>query len=376
MAVVTVVLLILLAGSLVYCVMSVAATRNYLRVRPPELQRAVPLSVLRPLHGLEEGLEENLRSLFRQDYPDYELLFEVDHADDPAAAVLERVRAEFPAGAPVRLIVGGEPPVVSGKAYALQCLVPEARADLLVTSESDVRVPADYLRILASEFQDPRVGVITCPYRGIAGQSMWSRLEALGLNTEFLSGVLVARMVEGMKFALGGTIAVRREVLEKIGGYACLRQFLAEDFVLGNRAAELGYGVLLSSCVIEHHMGNRPFAPNMRHRLRWARNTRCSRPQGYWGQLFTYPIPLALLLWACDARAWLLVLLTVVLRGASAWAADWVLKDPLTRAWWWMVPAEDILSFGLWIGGFFGNYVDFRGRRMRVLRDGRVGTEP
>jgi ceramide glucosyltransferase len=375
MFVVTWILMLLLTGSLVYCIMSVIATRQFLRVRPPRLTRTVPISVLRPLHGLEDGLEENLRSLFRQDYPDFELLFEVDHADDPAVAVLERVRAEFPGGPPVRLIAGGEPPVVSGKAFALQCLVPLAKADLLVTSESDVRVPPDYLRILAAEFEDSRVGVITCPYRGIAGRSVWSRLEALGLNTEFLSGVLVARMVEGMKFALGGTIALRREVLEKIGGYAFLREYLAEDFMLGKRAAELGFGVLLSSCVIDHHMGNRPFLANMRHRLRWTRNTRCSRPQGYWGQLFTYPLPLALLLWAWDARMWPLVLFTLVLRGASAWAADWVLKDPLTKAWWWAVPAEDVLSFILWIGGFFGNSVDFRGRLLRVTPDGRVAAD-
>jgi ceramide glucosyltransferase len=239
-------------------------------------------------------------------------------------------------------------------------------------SDSDVRVAPQMLEHIASEFQDPRVGVVTCPYRAVAGGSWWSRLEAIGLNTEFLGGVLVARMLEGMKFALGPTIAARRDVLERMGGFDHLKDYLAEDFILGKRAAEMGYTVLLSSYVIEHRIGSQPFGENLRHRLRWARSTRRSRPSGYWGQVFTNPLPLALVLCALETRAWPLLFPTVGFRAAAAMSvAGWVLADPLTRGRWWLVPVQDMLSFFVWIAGFFGSTIQWRGRTCYVLRDGR-----
>ena len=366
------VLLFLLAGSLVYCVLTVVAARKYLAVPPPQPGQPVPISVLKPLHGVDEGLDDNLRSFFQQDYADYELLFAVHQADDSAVAVLERVRAEFSERPPSRLIVTGEPPGPNAKAFSLARMVAEARAEILVMSDSDVRVTPRFLQRVAAEFQDPRVGVTTCPYRAVAGKSLWSQLEAVGMNTEFLGGVLVARMLEGMKFALGPTLAARRDVLERMGGFEYLKDFLAEDFVLGKRAAELGFEVLLSSCVVEHRIGSQPAGANLRHRLRWARSTRRSRPAGYWGQVFTNPLPLALLLVACVPKAWPLLALALVFRAATAWAvAGWVLHDPLTRRRSWLVPVQDVLSFLVWITGFFGNTVQWRGRKLEVLRDGR-----
>ncbi len=366
------VLLFLLAGSLVYCVLTIVAARNYLAVPPPQPGQRVPISVLKPLHGVDEGLEENLRSFFQQDYGDYELLFAVHQADDPAVAVLERVRAEFFQEPPSRLIVTGEPPGPNAKAFSLARMVAEARAEILVMSDSDVRVTPRFLERVAVEFQDPRVGVTSCPYRAVAGKSLWSQLEAVGMNAEFLGGVLVARMLEGMKFALGPTLAARRDVLERMGGFEYLKDFLAEDFVLGKRAAELGFEVLLSSYVIEHRIGSQAAGANLRHRLRWARSTRRSRPAGYWGQVFTNPLPLALLLVACVPKAWPLLALALVFRAAAAWAvAGWVLHDPLARRRWWLVPVQDILSFFVWIAGFFGNTVQWRGRKLEVLPDGR-----
>lgn len=362
----------LLVGSLVYCLLTFIAARRYLAVGPPALLAAPPISVLRPLRGVDEGLEENLRSCFAQDYPEFELIFAVHHPDDPAVPVFETVRAEFPAGPPARMVITGEPPGPNAKAFSLQRLTEEARHDLLVMSDSDVRARPDMLRVLAAEFQDSSVGLITCPYRAVAGRSLWSRLEALGMNTEFIGGVLVARMLEGMKFALGSTIAARRDVIQRAGGFRQLGEFLAEDFVLGQRAAERGDRVVLSSHVIEHCIGSQAIGPNLRHRMRWARSTRRSRPAGYWGQVFTNPAPLALLLCLIQPHAWPLLLVAAAFRAAAAWAtANWVLGGSLTPGDWLLLPFQDLLSSCIWVAGFFGNSIQWRGRRMNLLPDGR-----
>lgn len=377
MVVLTTVFGILLAGSLVYCVLVILATRDYLRVsRAPRLK--VPaISVLKPLCGHDEGLEENLRSVFIQDYPEYEVLFGVHRADDPAAVIAERLIREFAGNVNARLVVTGESPIPNAKAFSLKRLVLESRHDILVMCDSDVRVPPDLLSRMAAEFEDRRVGLITCPYRAVGGASIWSRLEAIGMNTELLGGVVVARMIEGMRFALGCGLAVRRSVLEEMGGFAYLQEFLAEDFVIGNRAAELGHTVLLSSAVIEHRIGSQPMMCNLSHRLRWARSTRRSRPMGYYGQIFTYPLPLALFLVALHPAAWPMLLVTLVTRtGAAVATASFVLRDPIIRQQWWLLPLQDILGFFVWMGGFLGDKIVWRDRKITVLRDGRLEVNP
>ncbi|HWQ54520.1 MAG TPA: bacteriohopanetetrol glucosamine biosynthesis glycosyltransferase HpnI [Bryobacteraceae bacterium] len=361
----------LVAGSLVYCFLTIVAAGKYRAVRPVELKSAAPISVLKPLAGLDDGLEENLRSFFKQDYPDFEILFAVRHVEDPAVAVVERLRTEYPA-VPSRLIVTGEPPYPNAKVYSLDRMLAAARHDLLVMSDSDIRVTPAMLRTIAAEFQDPALGLATCPYRAVPGRSPWSTLEALGLNTEFLAGVLVARMLDGMKFALGPTIAGRREMLARIGGFDRLKDYLAEDFVMGQLAANAGYRVILSSYVIEHRIGAQHLVANLRHRLRWNRSTRRSRPWGYLGQVFTNPLPLALLLWAVRPSWWPVVAATGALRAAAGWAvAGAVLRDPLARRLWWLVPVQDVASFLAWAAGFFGSTISWRGRQYRVLPDGR-----
>ena len=242
-----------------------------------------------------------------------------------------------------RLIVTGEPPYPNAKVFSLDRMLPASRFDLIVMSDSDIRVTPDMLATIAAEFADEGVGMATCPYRAVPGRSVWSALEAVGLNTEFLGGVLVARMLDGMKFALGPTIAARREVLGRIGGFDAVKDFLAEDFVMGKLAAERGAGVILSSYAIEHRIGAQGFAANLRHRLRWCRSTRRSRPWGYVGQIFTNPLPLALGLWAAKPEWWPMVLATAVLRAAAAWATvEHVLRDRLTRRRWWLIPLQDM----------------------------------
>ena len=365
-------LLALVAGSLVYCVLTVVAAVRYGRVRPPlPVGAPVPISILKPLAGAEEGLEENLRSFFEQHYPSFEILFAVRSAGDPAIAVVERLRTRYPA-VPSRLIVTGEPPYPNAKVYSLDRMFAAARYDLLVMADSDVRVTAGMLSTIAAEFQDEKLGLATCPYRAVPGRSFWSTLEAVGLNTEFLGGVLVARMLDGMKFALGPAIAARRETLERIGGFDAVKDYLAEDFVLGKLAAEHGYGVILSSYAIEHRIGAQPFAANLRHRLRWNRSTRRSRPAGYVGQVFTNPLPLALLLAAVSPAWWPVLGVTAAFRAAAGWAAaGYVLRDPLTRRLWFLAPLQDIASLLVWAAGFFGNTILWRGRKYWLRRDGR-----
>jgi ceramide glucosyltransferase len=371
--IITTLLAVLLAGSLVYCVLIMVASWRYRSVTLSAQGHTPPISLLKPLCGQDEGLEENLRSFINQDYPDFEVLFAVHRMDDPAVAVLDKVRSEYAGPVPIRMIVTGESLVPNAKAHSLKQLVGEARHELLVMGDSDVRVTPDFLSQLANEFQDSSVGLITCPYRAVGGNGVWSRLEAIGMNTEFLGGVLVARMLEGMNFALGCTVAVRRKVLDMMGGFTYLQDYLAEDFVMGYQAARLGFTVLFSSYIIEHRIGNQTMLKNLGHRLRWARSTRRSRPAGYLGQIFTYPLAWALLLWLFHWSAWPLVLLTLVIRAGVVWSTAWrILRDPVTCTQWWLLPLQDLLGFLVWIGGFLGSTITWRERKCTLLPDGRL----
>jgi ceramide glucosyltransferase len=364
----SVAVLALAAGSAVYCVLVVIAVRRYLSQPVPALSDAPPVSILKPLHGLDEDLEQNLRTFFEQDYPAFEILFAVRNADDPVIPLIERLRARYP-HVPARLIVTGEPPYANAKVYSLDLMVRTARHDLLVMSDSDIRVDARMLRVLGAEFSDPRIGLATCPYRAVAGRSIWSRLEAVGMNTEFWSGVLVARMLEGMRFAVGPTTVARKGALERVGGFDAVRSYLAEDFELGRLVAASGSSVILSRYVVEHRIGSEPLAANFTHRLRWNRSTRRSRPAGYIGQLFTNPLPLAIALVTVAPHWWPFAATLILLR---IWAAKSVAVDVLRgRAGWLLLGWQDLLSFGFWIAGFFGNTIQWRGREYELLSDGR-----
>ncbi len=358
----------LLAGSLVYCVLIVLAARSYLAQKIPAGNHATPISVLKPLSGIDEGLETNLRSFFTQDHAEYELLFAVREANDPAVGIVAALQKEYPARA-TRLIVTGDPPYPNAKVFSLDRMLAEARYDLLVMSDSDIRVAPGFLASISSEFADEHVALATCPYRAVAGQSLWSILEAEGMNTEFLAGLLVARMLEGVKFAVGPTVAARRSALAAIGGFNAIKDYLAEDFVLGKFTAEAGFGVILSRNIVEHRIGSQGLRANAAHRLRWARSTRRSRPLGYVGQLFTYPLALALITCALAPNWWPLLLVAILFRGTAAWCTSvWILGS---RPHWLLTPAQDILSFCFWLAGFFGNTIVWRGRRYYLYPDGR-----
>ena len=363
---------VLVAGGSVFYVLAAVAAARYAG-RPPLVRGAATprLSVLKPLAGVDEGLDENLSSFQQVDYPDFELLFGVREGADPAAAV-----ARGRGGA---LIVAGEPPSLeaypNAKNWSLIQMGERATGEILVISDSDIRVAPDTLEKIAADFADPHTGVVTCPYRAVAGPSVWSRLEAIGMNTEFWSGVFTAAMLGPMDFAVGPTMAIRRECLAELGGFEATRDYLAEDFVLGNWAQRRGWAVRLSSARVEHRIGAQGFAANFAHRLRWYRSTRRSRPAGYVSQVFTYPLPFAVGLAALTGGAgWALGLgaACVLARIAAGWSTARALGTRLTAGDWALLPVQDVLSFVVWLLAFFGSTVVWRGRRFRLTREGRL----
>lgn len=362
------ILLLALCGSIVYSVLQIVAALRYLGVRPAAARTAEPISILKPLAGLDLDLESNLRTFFEQEYPAFEILFGVRNENDPSVGVVQRLQREY-LHIPSKLVFTGEPPYANAKVYSLDRMVAAAANDLLVMSDSDIRATSTLLRTIAAEFFDGSVGVATCPYRAVPGPSLWSRLEATGMNTDFWGSALVARMIEGMHFAVGPTIAARGRVLQAIGGFDRLKDYLAEDFVMGKFAAEAGHGVILSSYVIEHHIGDASLRENAAHRLRWNRSTRRSRPAGYLGQLFTMPFPLALLVCAVSPAWWPVLPVTAVIRALAAYVVS--ARVLRARIPWLLLPLEDVIAFCFWVAGFFGNTISWRNRRYTLFRDGR-----
>ncbi len=361
----------LLAGSLIYCLLIVVASLRFLR--QPAFPRAslspASISVLKPLSGNEDGLRENLLSFFTQDYRTFEIILAVRDQSDPAYTIAASLLAQYP-NINGRLLVTGEPPSPNAKVHSLGLMTAAASHDLLVMSDSDIRVPNDFLRRISDELFADRYDLATCPYRAVPGNSIWSRLEALGMNTEFWGAAFVAKLVEGVRFTIGPTVVTRRKVLDAIPWHT-LNGFLAEDFVLGQRAAELGFRVDFSSCVVEHRLSSDTMQRNFAHRLRWARSTRRSRPTGYLGQFFTYPLPLAMILIAVQPAFWPLFVVTVVLRALAAYVVSTsTLGGKLRLTDWILLPLQDILAFGFWLGGFSGNHIHWRGKRYRLHRDG------
>jgi ceramide glucosyltransferase len=256
----------------------------------------------------------------------------------------------------------------------MEKMAESARANILVITDSDTSVAADYLWQMAAAFAPEGVGAVTNLYRGVSGADFWSRLEALGMSTEFMAGVVMANQLEGMKFTLGPSMAIRRDCLRAIGGFAAMADYLADDFVLGHWAAQAGYEVALSTHVINHHATALGFISNFKHRLRWNRSARFSRPAGYVGQGFTYGLPWSLLLALAAPAWWSGGLLLAVLAARLCLAIELgvrLLGDRLVGQRFGLIPLQDLLSFATWLGGFVGREVIWRNERYRLLAGGR-----
>jgi len=375
-----------LVTSTVFAGMVLWALPGYLRERGAALAAldhppgfTPPLSLLKPLHGAEPHLEEHLTTFFEQDYPQYEILFCTRSPDDPGLAIARRVAKRYPQ-IPAKFFSTGEPPYINAKVRSMELMEEAAAYDILVISDSDVRVTPDYLRAVALPFSDPRVGGITCPYRGVAAEGgLWARLEAVGMSVEMTSGVLVARMMEGMQFTLGPTMAFRRETIRRMGGFRVTADYCADDFVLGNETFKLGQTIVLSHHAIDHMVINASLVQSLKHQVRWMKSTRFSRPKGHFGTALTFSMPFGLL----GLIAGIAVHHAAVGIGLFAWGVasrlalsiavgNWVVGDGDWFNLLVLYPIRDLMGFCFWAASYISSKILWRGRVFQLLPGGRM----
>jgi ceramide glucosyltransferase len=342
---------------------------------------APDVSILKPVKGLDQSMYAGLVSHCKQTYAgNFELVFGVNSLYDPAVAEIERLQEEFPERA-IRLVECRDRLGTSGKVSNLVQMMREARFGHVLINDSDIHVSPQYLTRVMACFSDARVGMVTAPYIGRTAESrvertVWSRLEALGISTDFLPGVLTARKLEGgIRFGLGSTLAMSRKALEKAGGLEPLVECLADDFEMGARIAAAGYTVELCSEVVETTVPAYGLRAFWEHQLRWARSTRDSRKLGYIGVGITYALPWAVL--TCVASGfglWSLTLLSVVLLVRVAVALSvgvGVLQDRQVLRDLWLLPVRDFFGLLFWIWSFAGDTVVWRGTLFQ-LKDGNI----
>ena len=381
-----------LVTSTVFAGMVLAAVPGYLHERRLALAQlearpgyTPPLTLLKPLHGAEPGLEAHLATFFEQDYPEYEILFCARTAEDAGLETARRVAARYPRIPAKFLFTGGEPDYINAKAASMEKMEAAAAHQILVISDSDVRVTPDYLRAVALPFALSRVGAMCCVYRGVAaprnesGPGLWARLEAVGMSVEMTSGVLAARAMEGMQFVLGPTMAFRRETIRRMGGFQVTADYCADDFVLGNETFKLGQTVVLSHHAIDHMVINSTMVASLKHQTRWMKSTRFSRPAGHFGTALSFSLPFGLLGGAAAAlmgRPWWgrgLLGWSVATRLALAIAVGrGVVGDTSWFGLLVLYPLRDLMGFGFWAASYWGSRILWRGRVFELLPGGKM----
>ncbi len=358
------------AGAAYYLLALWAAARW--RKRAPRKAGGAPrgVSILKPVHGRDPRFYEAIRSHARQDHPDFEILFGVSDPEDPALGDIRRLQREFPA-VPIALhVVATRAP--NAKAGVLAELARQARHALLLVNDSDIRVEPDYLGTVAAPLEDPGIGLVTCLYRAHA-ESWAARAEALGIATEFAPSVMVARLLGVAEFALGSTMVFRAEDLRAIGGFEAIAPYLADDYQLGRHIHQLGKHIEFIPVVVETDLGGGSWRHTWLHQLRWSRTIRVSRPSGYFGYVVTHATLWALVAfaagqWQAGAAALAARMLAGMVVGAG------ILRDRRVRSDFWMIPLRDLFGFAVWLGGLFGDEVEWRGQRLKLRRDGRIAA--
>lgn len=337
------------------------------------------VSMLKPLHGTEPGMERNLETFFEQDYPEFELLFCAREESDEGLSLARRVGARYP-HVDAQFVTCGEPmpKFHNAKVYSLAKLDSVAKNDLYVTSDADVRVERNYLRQMIQTLKDPHVGLASCVYLGTTEGGFSAQIDAVGKSVEMSSGVLVADMLEGTKFALGATMAVRRKSFQDVGGFDELGQFYADDFVLGNRLAKQGTGVLLATHVIRLMVQDSPFWLSFRNQLRWMQSTRRSRPWGHLGTGLTFAMPFGVvgLLWGVSSGHALLGLMWLAAMVLNRWVQSFAVLRALGDSNWLygmlLYPIRDMLGSMLWMASYGGDNFYYRGKVYKLKDGGRV----
>jgi len=367
-------LLIVCLAGLLYCAIALVAIIRFTRRATVLANDVRGATILKPIAGLEAELFENLCSFCDQDAQTFEVIFGVARADDPAVEVIHRVMERFP-NHDLTLVVGDRPATGNPKVANLQSMFALAKYDLLLIADADMRVERSYLRALAAEFADERVGAATCLYAGIARGAFASRLAALQLNDQFAPSVLVATLAGDPRFCLGSTMAVRRSALEAIGGFAALAGYLADDYMLGALVHAHGYRVALSRYVVRNVVAEPGIRALLQHELRWARTIRSVQTLGYVCSFVTFPLPFALvwtLLSPATVAAWIALGATLCVRlamdGAMRRAFALTSAPPP-----WLLPLRDCIGLGIWAAGLFGTTVRWKDQQLGVsdlLRDG------
>jgi ceramide glucosyltransferase len=366
---------ILLAGSAAGCIYLLYAGRATRRFAARAVRRAAawpPVSILKPLCGEDPDLYENLASFCRQDYPVWQIVFGVQDAADPAIAVVKRLIAEFPA-ADLTLVVESRRRGGNLKVANLQNMLPAARHDLIVIADSDMRAAPDYLAAVTAPLLEPETGLVTCLYRGVPAAGRWSRLAALHINHGFLPQALVADRLGASGGCFGATLALRRDTLASIGGFAAVADRLADDHALGEAVRRLGRKVVLSPHIVDNIVAEPSFAALFRHELRWARTIRAVAPAGFFGLVLTQPMVLALAalaLGTAPGAAAAMLIAALSCRFAMVRMVDRALRLPPTPLH--LVPGRDLLSFAVFLASFFARKVAWRDRTFRIGRNGQL----
>jgi ceramide glucosyltransferase len=372
--------------SLVFLVLVVIAAIRF-QWRSEELKRATlatsreqlpAVTIFKPVHGMEERLEENLESFFRQDYPNFEIVIGARSARDAAIVLAEKLRTCYPQ-VKSRVVVSGPPEWPNAKVFTLAKMIPLSGNDFFVISDSDVRVGSDFLRNVVPPLLNPKLGLVTCLYRGDPTADFWSSLEALGMSVEMPSGVVVADMLEGIRFALGPAVALRRDALEQIGGIAATADYYSDDYVLGNKVWAAGYKVIFSHYFVHHVLTPRSVWRTLGDQLRWMKSTRHSRPWGHIGSGLTFALPFgmagfisAIALGRVELGVALLSIAVLNRMIQSLVVGWWLLEDPRALRLCWLYPLRDLQGFAVWAASFLSHDFYWRGEKYRFTKDGKI----
>jgi ceramide glucosyltransferase len=367
--------LVLATAPLFYYVAAILAALRFFRkqeTNPPSF--APPVSLLKPVHGLDFGSYDNFSSFCRQDYPDYEILFAVNDDSDAAVPLIQRLAAEFPDRG-IRLIAGAKQVGSNRKVNNLIGLAREARHEILVLTDGDVRVTPGYLRKVVAPFADERTGAVTSFYRAIAERNLGAELEAVGAASDFFGGVLIAEWMEGMTFALGASIVTTQRWLRQIGGFEAIANMHSDDYELGHRIAKAGGKVLLSHESLWTMYPAQTLRGFWNHQVRWARTVRLCRPASYFGLIFTLGLPWAVaaaLIAPSKSTAAAYLLGYLVLRLLMAWAVGvWGVRDEVLRKRLWLVPLRDAIYFVVYLASFASNRITW-GSQQFIMRHGQM----
>ena len=368
-------MLILCLSAVLFYTYGVYTAIIFLRDSPPiNPEFHPPVTILKPLCGIDQGTYTNLASFCQQNYPQYQIIFSVRSSTDPSIEVIEKLIQQFPE-IDINLLVKDQIIGANLKISNLANAVTIAKYDILVIADSDIRVGSEYLKTVIQPLQDQKVGVVTCLYRSTA-QGIATILEAICTATDFQVGILVSKQLEGIKFALGSTIVIRKTTLTKIGGFAAVADYLADDYQLGYLPTQIGEKVVLSNYIVEHGLGHSSLLDSINRQIRWARCIRVSRPWGYGGLIFTFGTISSLLLLITNSGSifsWLVFSITFSMRLIMAWLIGGkLLNDSVTKKYFWLIPFADIVRFIIWCCGFFGNTIKWRGTKFKLVKDGKL----